>query len=75
MAKAVIFDVDGTLVDTVDDLHASAWRDAFRDYGRDFDFAEGRTEIGKGGVAATGRTAYEAAFAAAFSARSASWLV
>ena len=32
MAKAVIFDVDGTLVDSVD-LHARAWQDAFTTMG------------------------------------------
>jgi beta-phosphoglucomutase-like phosphatase (HAD superfamily) len=32
MIRAVIFDVDGTLVDSVD-LHAKAWQDALRDYG------------------------------------------
>ncbi|MFL5279537.1 MAG: HAD hydrolase-like protein, partial [Rhodopila sp.] len=35
MPKAVIFDVDGTLVDSVD-LHATSWQDAFRDFGHDF---------------------------------------
>jgi HAD superfamily hydrolase (TIGR01509 family) len=48
MPKAVIFDVDGTLVDSVD-LHARAWVDAFRDYGHQFDFKEVREQIGKGG--------------------------
>lgn len=48
MAKAVIFDVDGTLVDSVD-LHAHAWQDAFRDFGHDIDFAKIRGQIGKGG--------------------------
>ena len=37
MPKAVIFDVDGTLVDTVD-MHAKAWQEAFRDYGQDIPF-------------------------------------
>ena len=32
MVKAAIFDVDGTLVDSVD-LHAKAWQDAFREFG------------------------------------------
>ena len=48
MAKAAIFDVDGTLVDSVD-LHAQAWHDAFRDFGRDIAFDELRAQIGKGG--------------------------
>ena len=48
MPKAVIFDVDGTLVDLVDQ-HAHAWQDAFRAFGHTFDFAEIRSQIGKGG--------------------------
>ena len=48
MAKAVIFDVDGTLVDSVD-LHAQAWQEAFRDFGHDIAYEEIRGQIGKGG--------------------------
>jgi HAD superfamily hydrolase (TIGR01549 family) len=48
VVKAVIFDVDGTLVDSVD-LHARAWQDAFREFGRDVEFARVRQQIGKGG--------------------------
>jgi len=48
MPKAVIFDVDGTLVDSVD-LHAQSWQDAFREYGRDVPFDDIRSQIGKGG--------------------------
>lgn len=48
MCKAVVFDVDGTLVDSVD-LHARAWQDAFRDYGHKIPFSEIRRQIGKGG--------------------------
>ena len=48
MVKAVIFDVDGTLVDSVD-LHAQAWQDAFGDFGHAIDFADIRSQIGKGG--------------------------
>jgi beta-phosphoglucomutase-like phosphatase (HAD superfamily) len=48
MVKAVIFDMDGTLVDSVD-LHAKAWRDAFRDFGHEFDLKAIRNQIGKGG--------------------------
>jgi HAD superfamily hydrolase (TIGR01509 family) len=46
--KAVLFDVDGTLVDT-NDLHASAWREAFLNFGLDRPFEEIRWQIGKGG--------------------------
>jgi beta-phosphoglucomutase-like phosphatase (HAD superfamily) len=46
--KAVIFDIDGTLVDSVD-LHARAWQEAFCKYGREVSFAEIRQQIGKGG--------------------------
>ena len=48
MVKAVIFDMDGTLVDSVD-LHAKAWQDAFRDFGHDFELKAIRQQIGKGG--------------------------
>lgn len=48
MPKAVIFDVDGTLIDSVD-LHAKSWQDAFSEYGRDVPFDGIRSQIGKGG--------------------------
>jgi HAD superfamily hydrolase (TIGR01509 family) len=48
MIKGVIFDVDGTLVDSVD-LHAAAWQESFRHFGHETDFAEVRSQIGKGG--------------------------
>ena len=48
MIKAVIFDVDGTLLDSVDQ-HAKAWQDAFADYGYEIGFSEIRAQIGKGG--------------------------
>lgn len=48
MPEAVIFDVDGTLVDSVD-LHAQAWADAFHHFGYDVSAAQARTQIGKGG--------------------------
>lgn len=48
MPKAVVFDVDGTLVDSVDH-HAHAWVDAFRDFGHEVGFREVRAQIGKGG--------------------------
>lgn len=48
MPKAVIFDVDGTLINSVD-LHAKSWVDAFHDYGHEVGFEEMRKQIGKGG--------------------------
>src|SRR5258705_13695196 len=48
MVKAVIFDVDGTLIDSLD-LHARAWQDIFIRYGVKTDFQKVRDKIGKGG--------------------------
>ena len=48
MAQAIIFDIDGTLLDSVD-LHADAWREAFRHFGYKFPFEKIRSQIGKGG--------------------------
>ncbi len=48
MIKAIIFDVDGTLVDSVD-YHAEAWVKAFKEYGYDFAHDTLRQQIGKGG--------------------------
>jgi phosphoglycolate phosphatase-like HAD superfamily hydrolase len=47
LMAAVIFDVDGTLVDTVD-FHAEAWQRVFADFGHDIPFADLRAQIGKG---------------------------
>ncbi len=46
--KAAIFDVDGTLVDSVD-LHAAAWQRAFAQFGHEVSFIDARGQIGKGG--------------------------
>lgn len=48
MIEAVIFDIDGTLVDTVD-LHARAWKEAFEHFGHPLQYGEIRDQIGKGG--------------------------
>jgi len=46
-AEALLFDIDGTLVDSVD-LHARAWEEAFEHFGRRIPFAKIRAQIGKG---------------------------
>ncbi len=46
--KAVIFDVDGTLVDSVD-AHTRAWMEAFAAFERPVEFSRMRRQIGKGG--------------------------
>ena len=46
--RAVIFDIDGTLLNSVD-LHAKAWVEAFRHFGVETKEAEVRSQIGKGG--------------------------
>jgi phosphoglycolate phosphatase-like HAD superfamily hydrolase len=47
MLRAVIFDVDGTLVDS-NDLHARAWREALAHFDIDVPFDRVRSQIGKG---------------------------
>src|ERR1700754_741392 len=48
MPKAAIFDLDGTLLDSVD-LHALAWHEAMAKFGHDVSFEQARGQIGKGG--------------------------
>lgn len=48
MVKAVIFDIDGTLVNSVD-LHARAWQEAFAKFGKPVGYEAVRSQIGKGG--------------------------
>jgi HAD superfamily hydrolase (TIGR01509 family) len=48
MIRAFIFDVDGTLVDSVD-AHARSWVETLREFGHEVDFARVRYQIGKGG--------------------------
>lgn len=48
MARAAIFDLDGTLLDSVD-LHAIAWHEAMKKFGHDVSFEQCRSQIGKGG--------------------------
>jgi HAD superfamily hydrolase (TIGR01509 family) len=47
MLRAVIFDIDGTLVDSVES-HARAWQQAFRHFGKDVPLESVRKVIGKG---------------------------
>lgn len=48
MIEAVVFDIDGTLIDSVD-AHARSWQRAFHEFGIDVPFEEVRAQIGKGG--------------------------
>ena len=48
MLRAVIFDIDGTLLDSVD-LHAAAWQEALRHFGHEVPYDKVRAQIGKGG--------------------------
>jgi len=48
MRRAVLFDVDGTLVDS-NDLHVAAWQETFRHFGVELSFDEIHAQIGKGG--------------------------
>jgi len=48
MIHSVVFDVDGTLVDSVD-LHARAWQETLAEFGKKIPFQKVRAQIGKGG--------------------------
>src|SRR5947209_13417414 len=47
MLKAIIFDIDGTLVDSVE-AHARAWQQTFERFGKQVSLDDVRKEIGKG---------------------------
>jgi HAD superfamily hydrolase (TIGR01549 family) len=47
MIEAAIFDVDGTIIDSVD-LHAKAWQAAFAKFGKKISLHQIRRQIGKG---------------------------
>jgi HAD superfamily hydrolase (TIGR01549 family) len=48
LLKAVLFDIDGTLIDSVD-FHAKAWQEAFSKFGHEVKLTDVRRQIGKGG--------------------------
>ncbi len=48
MSSAFIFDIDGTLIDSVD-LHAEAWQETLAHFGLDVPYLAVRSQIGKGG--------------------------
>jgi HAD superfamily hydrolase (TIGR01549 family) len=48
MPAAFLFDVDGTLIDSVD-LHAQAWQEALAHFGFMIPYEQVRAQIGKGG--------------------------
>lgn len=48
MNRAAIFDVDGTLIDSVDQ-HALAWQEAFAQFDHRISYRQIRAQIGKGG--------------------------
>jgi len=48
VVRAVIFDVDGSLVDT-NDLHTASWVEAFRRFGHEVPHEAVRHQMGKGG--------------------------
>lgn len=48
MKRAILFDVDGTLLDSVD-LHAECWRVALQHFGKTVSHEAVRSQIGKGG--------------------------
>ena len=48
MSAAFLFDVDGTLIDSVD-LHAKAWQETLAHFGFDIPYEQVRSQIGKGG--------------------------
>ena len=47
MLKAILFDIDGTLVDS-NDFHILAWAEAFKRAGHEFRLAEIHEQVGKG---------------------------
>ena len=47
MVQGVIFDIDGTIIDSVD-LHIESWKRAFQQFGKECSYESIRRQIGKG---------------------------
>ena len=47
MIQAVIFDIDGTIIDSAD-LHIESWQRALKKFGKDSSYEKIRSQIGKG---------------------------
>jgi HAD superfamily hydrolase (TIGR01549 family) len=47
MVQAVIFDIDGTIIDSIG-LHIESWERAFQQFGKDVPYESIRRQIGKG---------------------------
>src|SRR5215475_4120633 len=47
MVQAVIFDIDGTIIDSID-LHIESWQRAFQYFGKEVSYDPIRRQIGKG---------------------------
>jgi HAD superfamily hydrolase (TIGR01549 family) len=47
MVQAVIFDIDGTIIDSVD-LHIESWKRAFQKFGKECSYESIRRQIGEG---------------------------
>ena len=48
LLEAILFDIDGTLVDS-NDAHARCWMEAFARFGKELGWDEVRSQMGKGG--------------------------
>src|SRR6266576_1812885 len=47
MIQGVLFDIDGTIIDSID-LHIESWRRAIQRFGKDCSYEAIRSQIGKG---------------------------
>jgi beta-phosphoglucomutase-like phosphatase (HAD superfamily) len=47
MVHVVIFDIDGTIIDSID-LHIESWKRAFQQFGKECSYEPIRRQIGKG---------------------------